>query len=455
MIFRKNVGFTIVEMAIVIAISGILASAVATTIIPMMNFFFYYPQSSRVNNAAADLIDIVFEGDSKARGLRFTGPPCTLGGAGGGGSTITAATTSGTTSTLTYNYMDPDYCGSNAARVSHTVTIVFDSSTGKVTRAIDGGTANYTPDYVNSASDIVFAAPSGGTDLFHYFGIDGTTDLGSTPLAAITFVKNVATNPQWLAAANTITATLGVGISVAQYNFLVVSVATDGGADNTQNFVVTDTKNNAYLPNLKDSDTLLNKIDGTNTNAKVRVMIFYAPVTTALVAGDVITLTWTTNVTARAISVAEFSNVNTFDAAQENNGNGTANFTSNNATTTVADELIFGAVGVEGPSGDNFDPTVTVPAWNLATRVSTGHATATSNVTINPMYKIVNTTGTYAASASSLTSRDWSATVGAFYNSPIYRVDIDVIASQGNGQVNSNVGQIRLKSGVEIKRYTT
>jgi hypothetical protein len=151
--------------------------------VPMMNTLFYYPQGLRVSNAAADLLQIIIEGDDKAKGLRFAGPACTIGGAGGGGSTITTASTSGTTSTLTYNYVDADYCGSSAARTSHTVTLVYDSSIGTVTRAVDGGTAQNIPDYVGTGSDINFSVPGGGTDIFHYFDVSAA-DMGAAPAVA-------------------------------------------------------------------------------------------------------------------------------------------------------------------------------------------------------------------------------------------------------------------------------
>lgn len=180
---RTASGATMVELVIVIAITAILASAFSSVFVPMINSFFYYPQSSRINAAAADLLQIIAEGDLKAKGLRFTGLPCALGGAGGGGSTITAASTAGNTSTLTYNYIDADYCGPSAARTSHTVTLVYDRSLGTVTRAIDGGAASNIPDYVASGSDIDFSVSGAGTDLFHYFDSAGT-DLGAAPVVA-------------------------------------------------------------------------------------------------------------------------------------------------------------------------------------------------------------------------------------------------------------------------------
>ena len=166
-------GATLVELIVVITVAGILASAFAITIVPHMNAFFYYPQNIRVGNAAADALEIMLEGDSRAKGLRFTGPPCVIGGGGGGGSTITAASAT----SLTYHYVDADYCGSGAARTSHTVVLTYDSTNHVVTRAIDGGSAENIPNYVPNDSDINFDPPS-GVNFFRYFNNEGTEMIG-------------------------------------------------------------------------------------------------------------------------------------------------------------------------------------------------------------------------------------------------------------------------------------
>ena len=181
--FPRKRGFTIIELVIVIAVTAVLGGAFASVMVPMMNAYFYFPQSSRVANAGADLLQIIVEGNNLAKGLRYTGLPCAIGGGGGGGSTITTASSSGSTSTLTYNYVDADYCGPAAARTSHTVTLVYDSALGTVTRAIDGGTARNIPDYVSSTSDTNFSVSGGGTDIFHYFDIT-PSDMGAAPAVA-------------------------------------------------------------------------------------------------------------------------------------------------------------------------------------------------------------------------------------------------------------------------------
>ena len=174
-------GVTMIELIIVIVIVAIMGKAFSVVMAPMMNSYFSFPSMSKASTATADLIQTILEGDNLAKGLRFTGIPCAIGGGGGGGSKITTATTAGTVLTLTYNYVDADYCGSSAARTSHTVTLSYDSAgNGVVTRAIDGGTAQNIPNYVSNASDVNFSVSGGGADLFHYY--DSTpSDLGANP----------------------------------------------------------------------------------------------------------------------------------------------------------------------------------------------------------------------------------------------------------------------------------
>ena len=166
----KKKGVTLVEVVIVIAISGILASAFVTVMVPMMNFYFYYPESSRVNNAAMDVLQIILKGDNRAKGLRFTGKPCTI--PTGGAIAITAASAT----SVTYNYAMSDNCGTGGAN-DVTVVLTYDSGNHIVTRAIDGGAAVEIPSYATAASGIKIDAPS-GVSFFRYFDSAGTEMTG-------------------------------------------------------------------------------------------------------------------------------------------------------------------------------------------------------------------------------------------------------------------------------------
>ncbi len=442
--FNQKKGVTLVEIVIVVAIVGILASAFSSVMVPTMNFLYYFPQSSRVNAAGADLLQIITEGDDKAEGLRFAGPPCAIGGAGGGGARITEASTSGSTSTLTYNYALADYCGSSAARIAKTVTLTYDSSLGTVTRSVDGGTAYNIPYYVTSGSDINFSVSGGGTDLFHYFNSSGT-DLGTTPLpTTITHVQSVGTN-----FSQAFDTTMSVTVPVAGVtagNLLVVYFAMD---DVDGAVVVNDTQGNSY------------KVAAESRSAgNVRTLILYSHVKTALVSGNTIRITSprpqqaATATSSKAVSISEFSGADTYEAQAVATGSSTGP-SSGNATTTVPDSLLVGAIGVEGPSTDSF---TAGGSYSTAppTRTGTNNGgAADTNISINPEYQVVSTAGARAADGTLGTSRDWAAAQATFYGTNIARVDIDVIASSGSGQVKHTAGQIRLETGVEIKQFTT
>ncbi len=438
--FRKKKGVTIVELVVTVALVAILSAAFVSVAVPMINFFLYFPQSSRTNNAAADLMQIILEGDDKAKGLRFTGVACKIGGGGAGGNNITTASTSGTTSTLTYNYADADFCNSGTSRISHTVTLVYDSSTGVVTRAIDGGAASVIPYYVNSASDIKFKVPGGGADLFHYFSSDGT-DLGSDPLAAsISYVKNVGTSNSKVA--NTSLSVTVPAAGVAKGNLLVISFAIDGVAGAIS---ASDSRGNSYA-------TAANASYASPGTGNVRTVILYSTVSTALVNGDTITVTYPSR-TAKAMTVDEYSGVNTLDVISVATGITTTPSTGN-VTTTDNNELLVAAFGVEGDITEIFTAGGSFSASPPPESGTTG-STAATNATIDPAYQIVSSAGTYAATATLSVSTDCARALATFYNSSIYRVDVDVIALQGSGNVEDNVGQIHLKSGVQIKQYTT
>ena len=228
----------------------------------------------------------------------------------------------------------------------------------------------------------------------------------STSAPSIEFIQNITTNAVWTSSAASIVGTLTAAVSIG--DFVVVSVATDGGGTGT--FSCADNRGNSYT-------IAANVIGATNSAVNVRTMLCYAPVTTALLVGDTITVAWTTSIAARAISACSFRSVAGFDsvASASTNNAPTTTPNSGNATANFSNDLLFGAIGVEGPTGDTFTPTVVSPVWtrNQPTRISTGHATAASNVTINPMYRIVSATGSYASSAT-ITSRDWGSIIGIF-----------------------------------------
>src|SRR5581483_7726965 len=89
-------------------------------------------------------------------------------------------------------------------------------------------------------------------------------------------------------------------------------------------------------------------------------------------------------------------------------GSGTAPSSGSTATTSQANELVVGSIGVEGPSGDTF---TLGSGFSSITRSGTTGGSAVSNVTTNPEYKIVSTTGSYLADGTLGTNRNWEGIV--------------------------------------------
>ncbi len=213
----------------------------------------------------------------------------------------------------------------------------------------------------------------------------------------ISYVKNVGTNTNQASGNTTLAVTVPVA-GVAQGNFLAVYFAED--ADGT-NPTCADTRGNTYTRQVNASSA--------NTNAVARLAIFTAPVTTALVSGDTITVSWTTATVAEAMSVSEFVNVDVLDVTPVTATGSSTAPTTGNAATTYRETLLIGGIASEGPVADTFTAGanyLTAPP----TRAGTSLATATSNVTINPEYRIVSATGNYLANGT-ITSRDWAAAI--------------------------------------------
>jgi prepilin-type N-terminal cleavage/methylation domain-containing protein len=177
---KKSRGFTIFESVIVMLVAGILSSALVTIFVPQINLFFYLPQAVRVNTAAQDLLTIIFDGDEKARGLRFSNNAC--GVPKPGSSMITAATKD----SLTYHYSESNQCGGGGT-ASHSVTITYVSGAGNnyVTRSIDGGAAVRIPYWLVSGTEIniePFESNADGPAFFRYYNSTPAEMTSATPI---------------------------------------------------------------------------------------------------------------------------------------------------------------------------------------------------------------------------------------------------------------------------------
>ena len=222
-------------------------------------------------------------------------------------------------------------------------------------------------------------------------------------LAQIAHVKNLPVNSTKTTGTSlAITLTSGV----AAGNSIVVSFAMNPASGTVS---CTDSASNTYSLDREHTN-------GSDTSG-VRTLIFSAHNVAALVTNNTITCTHP-SVGARAMSASEFSGLLTSgakDQATSATGNGTSPNSGTTATTTQPDELLIGAIGVEGPSGDTFTPGTN---YTTGTRSGTSGGNALTNITINPEYRIVSATGAYAATATLGTSRQWSALIVTYKGVP-------------------------------------
>lgn len=100
------------------------------------------------------------------------------------------------------------------------------------------------------------------------------------------------------------------------------------------------------------------------------------------------------------------------DVTADDSGSSTTPNSTGAGATTVAKEVVVGVVGTRGPSTDD------AGTWGASLlahqRAGTEGGVATSNVTVATAYRIVYQTGTYTASKSGITSRDWCAICTTF-----------------------------------------
>jgi hypothetical protein len=114
---------------------------------------------------------------------------------------------------------------------------------------------------------------------------------------------------------------------------------------------------------------------------------------------------------ARALSVSEFAGLaapNPTDKTNGAAGQSTAPSVNTTFTTTQADELLIGAIGVEGKSSETFTPG---SGYTTIGRAGTNSGNAANNITVNPEYRIVNATGVYTADGTLGNSRKWAAVI--------------------------------------------
>ncbi len=229
----------------------------------------------------------------------------------------------------------------------------------------------------------------------------------------IAFVKTVLT-----ATNNTnnsiMTVTIPASTTIPVGDLVVIHFAMDGGGGawvgGTGTSGVLDSVGNSYTR----GPVVVGP--GADSNVSVKTVIWYSVLTTALANPNTITIDWTTNTTAEAVTISHFSGVDTFDVSATGTNVQTAGPTNPPLTAamaaTFANELLVGAVGVEGTSTE---VVTSGTNWISTPPTRIGIGSTTSGIVINPMYRIISATGNYTAGGTCSVNRDWSAAIAGFY----------------------------------------
>ena len=187
---------------------------------------------------------------------------------------------------------------------------------------------------------------------------------------------------------------LAVPSTIAAGHTVLVEVA----IDTTGTVSVSDTVGNTYT---KD-------YDNSNGSTKTRDLVFRSSGVLALPSGDTITVSFPTTAKAKAVAVQEFAgltSVSPLNVTKQASGTSTAPASGNSATTTQANELLIGAISVQGSTSIAYTAGANFTAL---TRAGTTDATG-PNQTIDPEYRIVSATGAYNATGTLGSSAPWEA----------------------------------------------
>lgn len=195
----------------------------------------------------------------------------------------------------------------------------------------------------------------------------------------------------------TLTLTLPGGVSCAVGNTVLVA---SGGLSTAS----------CSLSSISDSKGNTWTTDINTASASTALAISRSTLTTALVPGDTITIAFTGGTLARVVAAAsEWAGTLTPDKSVTAAGTSTSPASGNTATTTTADELLYGAISRNPGSTVPVDGDFTAGA--SYTKLTPGLSNSGSNNKgIWPEYRVVSATGAYSASGT-IPNTAWRATL--------------------------------------------
>lgn len=216
------------------------------------------------------------------------------------------------------------------------------------------------------------------------------------------FVREVLASADFLTSASLVL-TIPAGVTIPAGNTLYIGAMISAGATRTLSTVV-DSKGNTWT------------ID-TSAGGSSLTSIAKCHATLPLVAGDTITLTWNGALVTRVATLCEFSNLDTtagVDKVASATGTSTAPLSAATATTTQADELLVGVIGVvHGSEVPNTNQVSAGTSYTIAGRAETTGASP-SHRSVVLEFRGVAATGAYTSSGSLTVTRTWAALVGAY-----------------------------------------
>jgi hypothetical protein len=200
---------------------------------------------------------------------------------------------------------------------------------------------------------------------------------------------------------------------VAVGNTIVILGACDNTGTSGAATTISVADNHAATTNVYTLQTPQAIADPGAASAGQQGFIVVCPVTTALSAGDTITITYGNSTTAKAINAQEFAGLRTTSAvvlpgSYARDDNETGQVVSLTTVPSRAGQIVVGLVAVEGGTADTFtaDSDTTNGSWVTLTRRGSG--TTTSGSTLNSFYKIVNAPGSQSYDGATMlgTARD-------------------------------------------------